>query len=100
MKRTIGTETMGRKKSAVPSKAVKIHLDVHEKAVIVAGYEKKDLTKYLSDVLRPIVEASLVKNAEETIKARDTTKPKAKPRRKSTAKSKARDGTTPDKAHE
>jgi hypothetical protein len=50
---------MGRKKSAWPMKSVRIHEDVYEKAVIAAAIEKKEMTDFLSGILRPIIQAFL-----------------------------------------
>ncbi len=70
MARSGGDENMGRKKTAPPSKSVRIHEDVYKKAMIVAGYEEKDLTQFLSDLLRPLIEASLIRHAEKTVKSK------------------------------
>jgi hypothetical protein len=63
-----GDENMGRKKTAPTSKSVRIHESVYKNAMIVAGYEEKDLTQFLSDLLGPIVEELLIKHAEKTVK--------------------------------
>ena len=66
MEQNAGDEKMGRKKS-VPTKNVRIHEDVYNKATIVAGYEEKDLALYLSEKLRPIVEEALIQHAQRTV---------------------------------
>ncbi len=50
---------MGRKKSAPPSKSVRIHEDIYDNAMILAAIEKKDMTLFLSDLLRPLLSKSL-----------------------------------------
>jgi hypothetical protein len=68
MKRKYGEGTMGRKKKSPPSKSIRIHEDIYDNAMIVAGFEKKDLTQFISEILRPIMENLLVKHSEKAIK--------------------------------
>ena len=63
-----GDENMGRKKTAPPSKSVRIHEDVYDSAMIVAGYEHQDMTQFLSELLRPIIKELHLKHAEKTVK--------------------------------
>jgi hypothetical protein len=70
MTRKSGDENMGRKKTAPPSRSVRIHEDVYKNAMIVAGFEEKDLTQFVSEILRPIVEDLLLKYAQKTVRAK------------------------------
>ena len=54
-----GRNNMGRKKSSLPSKSVRVHEDVYDNAMILAAIEKKDLTLYLSDRLRDLLTSDL-----------------------------------------
>lgn len=46
---------MGRKKTAPPSKSIRIAEDVYDKSMIVAAFEKQDLSTFLSELLRPLI---------------------------------------------
>jgi hypothetical protein len=69
MRKTRGDEIMGRKKTAPPSRAVRIHEDVYKEAMIVAAFEEKDLTRFLSDLLRPMIKSLFNKHVEKNRKA-------------------------------
>ena len=65
-------QNMGRKKTAPSSKNVRIAEDVYDDAMIVAAFERVDLTKYLSDTLRPIVTAAKLKHSQRMLKEQGT----------------------------
>jgi hypothetical protein len=70
MARRTSVEDMGRKKAEFPSKPVRIAEDVYDNGMIVAAHEKKDLTRYLSEKLRPIIEAELLRYSQQTVQSK------------------------------
>lgn len=64
--RTVG-QSVGRKKTAKPSKTVRIEEDVHDLGSRVAALEGKDLSAYLSELLRPILEKALMEHAKKIV---------------------------------
>lgn len=67
MSATLVGKNMGRKKTVKPSRTVRIDDDVASKATIVAGFEGKDLGRYISDLLGPIVEKALLAHARKVV---------------------------------
>jgi hypothetical protein len=59
--------SVGRKKTAKPSKTVRIEEDVHDLASRVAALEGKDVSAYLSELLRPLLERSLFEHAKKIV---------------------------------
>ncbi len=72
MNATLDAPNMGRKKTAKPSKTVRIDADVYNSSLIVAGFEGKDLGEYISDVLRLLVEKALLTHARRWSTPRST----------------------------
>jgi hypothetical protein len=60
--------------------AVKIDTEVARLAKIVAAYKDVSLAEYISDTLRPIVEAHLREHSRKSLE--DTPKPEVKPKPK------------------
>ena len=50
-----GNGSMGRKKTAAPSRSIRIDQDVYDDAVIVAAHKKTYPSTIVSDILRPIL---------------------------------------------
>lgn len=50
-----GTRSMGRKKTALPSRSIRVHEDVYKDAVVVAAIKETDVMVLISEILRPIL---------------------------------------------
>jgi len=70
MPATLDSPSVGRKKTAKPSKTVRIEEDVYDLANRVAAHEDKDLGAYLSDLLRPILEKALLDHARKIVEGK------------------------------
>jgi hypothetical protein len=71
---TAGTMTMAKEKEDMP---VKIEHDVYRKLRVVAAWHNVGMSKYLSQVLGPILDKEMGKMAREVTKGQTDKKPDA-----------------------